>query len=137
VKTLMVHLVIILGLCSVPHFLHGVENRIQLYYDGTNTCVYLYGRAQSHDSFRENLKRIGERSTTIGFNVLVCHEVPFKDVIHCIALMQNAGVTNLVIEMRMWGESPVTSQVRLGLLPRRIDRIVYQGSSLKTVPEDP
>jgi hypothetical protein len=120
----------------IPLFLHGIENRVQLYYDGTNTCVYLYGQPQSRDSFCEKLERIGKISSAVRFSVQVCPDVPFKDVVSCVSLMQNAGVTNLVIDMRKWGEAPVPSQVRLGLLLLRKYKIVYQGSTLNAVPED-
>jgi len=94
---------IALGLCSVPLSLYSVENRVQLYYDGTNTCFYLYGQPQPDDSFRERLEKIGKASSTIRFSVQVCPEVPFRDVVRCVSLMQAAGVTNLVIDMRKWG----------------------------------
>lgn len=129
-------MVIVLGVCSVPLSLYSVENRVQLYYDGTNTCFYLYGQLQSTDLFRERLERIGKTSSTIRFSVQVCPEVPFKDVVRCVSLMQTAGVTNLVIDMRKWGNTPVSSQVRFGLLPRQRYKITYQGSTLGVVPDE-
>ncbi len=136
-KSLMLQgLIIALGLCSVPLSLYSVENRVQLYYDGTNTCFYLYGQPQPDDSFRERLEKIGKASSTIRFSVQVCPEVPFKDVVRCVSLMQAAGVTNLVIDMRKWGEVPVSSQVRFGLLPLQNYKITYQGSTLGVVPDE-
>jgi hypothetical protein len=126
--------IVVISLSFLPFLLNGVENRVQLWHDGTNTCVYLYGQPLSRDLFKKKLETIGGISANIRFGVQVSRDIPFRDVVEYGSVMQDAGVTNLVVEMREWGDSSSPPQVRFGLLPPKktqdcLPRLIIDGRS--------
>jgi len=122
--------------CVWTSELWGSDIRLQLYHDGTNTLVYLNGKHLTQPELGKKIKTVSEISSSVLIPVLVCPDVPFKDVIATASTIRNAGITNIAVEMRKWGETPVASQVRFGVLPMRKFKIVYHGETLNAVPED-
>ena len=85
---------------------HGSGVLMQLYFDGTNTCTYLSGRLYSSDALNEKMTKTIEAIPGAGglrIHVKVFPNVPFQDVVSAVDIVQNAGFTNVVVEMRKFG----------------------------------
>ena len=130
-------MVLVMLAVLVSNAVHASGVLMQLYFDGTNTCTYLSGVPYSLPALSEKLTAT---STTIPESVgmrvpvKVCPDVPFKDVVAVVGVVQNAGFTNVVVEMRKPGADLSPSNVRLFLGKPPQYKIIYQGSTLQAVP---
>ena len=115
---------------------HGSDVFMQLYFDGTNTCTYLGGEPYSLPALGEKLEGVNAIPGANGIRipVKVCPDVPFKDVVVVVGVMQDAGFTNVVVEMRKPGIDLSPSRVRLFLGKPPRYTITYQGGTLQAVP---
>ena len=115
---------------------HGSDILMQLHFDGTNTCAYLGGKAYSLSALDEKLTAAGAipGSGNMRIPVKVCPDVPFKDVVAVVGVVQNAGFTNVVVDLRKPGADLSPSSVRLFLGRPPQYKIIYDGSTLQAIP---
>ena len=116
---------------------HGSGVLMQLYFDGTNTCTYLSGTSYSLSALSEKLTATSTAipgSVGMRIPVKVCPDVPFKDVVAVVGVVQNAGFTNVVVDLRKPGADLSPSSVRLFLGRPPQYKIIYDGSTLQAVP---